>query len=110
MNVTNPVHPDAQLIEEIAAERLAALSEPQRAAVRALAGEDLSRVLVTVRALAPTWAKVPADTAPRRSMPRELAAGEVVTTSPLDVYRDLAATNPVLAARYALANDVFRGG
>lgn len=98
--------PAAKMIGTLAAERMASLTEPQRAAVRAVAGDDPVRQLETVRALAPTWTVQPRDTALAPSAPRE---GRAVTEAdPRATYESLIQTNPVLAARYALANGVFQ--
>lgn len=95
--------------------QLSSLSDTQRAAVLSIAGDDAAKQLQTIAALATTWAASPAtpaaappaivaDTAPANSAPQQLI------TSPPDhkaVYAELKKTNPVIAARYAMAHGVF---
>lgn len=97
--------------------KLASLTESQRAAVVALAGEDAAKQIDAIEKLSPTWAPSPApapaapapapkpaDTAPAPSAPKDGPS-----TSPPDpkaVYAELKKTNPVIAARYAAAHGV----
>lgn len=95
--------------------QLSALSESQRAAVLSIAGDDAAKQLQAIAALATTWAAPSAapaaapaaavvDTAPANSAPQQLI------TSPPDhkaVYAELKKSNPVVAARYAMAHGVF---
>lgn len=94
--------------------QLAGLSETQRAAVTSVAGEDPAAQLKAIEALTPTWKAAaapvatsptaPADTAPRPNAP------SAPTTSPPDpkaIHAELAKTNPIIAARYALAHGLF---
>ncbi len=96
--------------------QLSALTEDQRNAVAALAGEDPAKQLKTIEALRPTWAgaaasaatveKTPKDTAPAPAAPKD---GN--TSTPPDakaIYEDLLKTNPIVASRYALENGVFK--
>jgi hypothetical protein len=88
--------------------QMSALSDEQRAAVKAIAGDDPGEQLRAVTALAPTW-KVqsaqpvaPATTSPPPAAPPGTSAG-----SPPDhkaVHQRLLETNPIAAARYAEAN------
>jgi len=110
----------AKAIGAFAKAKMAGLTDAQRAAVTAVAGEDATKQLATIEALAPTWAAPaasaatapaapaaparPADTAPAPSAP-----SDGVGASPPDpkaVYAELKKTNPVIAARYAIANGV----
>lgn len=108
----------AEALGTYAKAQMATLSAEQRAAVTALAGEDAAKQLKAIEALTPTWkaagspaasttAVTPApvaDTAPRANAPN------APTTSPPDpkaIHAELQKTNPVIAARYALANGVF---
>lgn len=96
------------------------LTDAQRAAVLALAPDDPAAQLRALEALRPTWASPasappavaapptatpPADTSAGRSAPNDGAA-----TSPPDhkaIHAELEKTNPVAAARYAVAHGVF---
>lgn len=110
----------AEALGVYAKAQLAGLTEVQRSAVTAIAGEDPAKQLKTIEQLRPTWGAAPAaptqapaapapppkpaDTAPAPSAPKDGPA-----TSPPDpkaVYAELKKTNPVIAARYALANGV----
>jgi hypothetical protein len=102
--------------------QLASLTDAQREAVAAIAGEDPVKQLKAIEALAPTWKAAagtpatpstpaapgtpkPNDTAPGQSAPNDSNAN----TSPPDpkaIYAELKKTNPFIAARYALANGV----
>jgi hypothetical protein len=88
--------------------RMATLTDAQRSAVVAVAGDDPARQLKTIEALAATWTATtaPRDSAPGPSMPRD---GAVVGSAPTsrETFEQLRASNPVLAARYAFANGVF---
>lgn len=100
----------AKTLGTYAKSKLASLTETQRNAVIAIAGEDASKQLSAIETLSPTWAapapatKV-ADTAPAPGAPKDNTA-----VSPPDhkaVHAELLKTNPIIAARYALANGVF---
>jgi len=91
---------------------LATLTDQQRAAVKALAGDDVAKVTNTIAMLRPTWAAAPADpaqppaapaatppadTAPGRTAPSDNAAGD-----PPDLhaqYVALKSTDPFAASR-----------
>lgn len=98
-----------------AKDELSKLSEAQRNAVVAVAGEDPARQLSTITALRSTWTSAaapaapadtgPKDTAPAPSMPKD--GGNAPPPDVKAVYAELKKTNPVLAARYAFANGVF---
>lgn len=101
----------------LAKDQLAALTEEQRTAVAAVAGDDPALQLKTISALRPTWASAaapaataqpaaPKDTATAPSAPKD----GVTTQSPPDLkamHADYQKTNPVFAARFALANGLF---
>jgi hypothetical protein len=90
------------------------LSDEQRAAVTAIAGDDAAKQLKAIEALAPTWKSAPttetkttkpADTALAATAPKETTTN----TSPPDpkaIYAELKKTNFVIAARYAQANNI----
>lgn len=101
----------AQALDAYAKSQMGALTEAQRNAVAAVAGEDPAKQLKTIDALRPTWASAPAappppkDTAPAPAAPKEGAS-----SAPPDakaIYEELKTNNPVLASRYALANGIF---
>jgi len=91
---------------------LATLTDQQREAVKALAGDDVAKVSNAIAVLAPTWAaapanpaqppaapaaKPPADTAPGRTAPSDTTAGD-----PPDLhaqYVALKSTDPFAASR-----------
>lgn len=90
--------------------QMSALTEAQKAAVMAVAGDDPAQQIKTIEALRPTWtgAETPklADTGPAMGAPS--GAGNVA--QPFDVkafHAELNEINPILAARYAIANGVF---
>lgn len=107
----------AEALGAYAKSQMGALTEAQRNAVAAVAGEDPAKQLKTIEALRPTWASAaapaapaapppPKDTAPAPAAPKEGA----VTSTPPDakaIHEELQKTNPVLAARYALQNGLF---
>ncbi len=107
----------AEALGAYAKSQMGALTEAQRNAVAAVAGEDPAKQLKTIEALRPTWASAaapaapaapppPKDTAPAPAAPKEGAA----TSTPPDakaIHEELQKTNPVLAARYALQNGLF---
>lgn len=109
----------AEAVALIAKDRMAALTDAQKNAVTALAGDDAAKQLKAIDTLAPTWkAEAPAaatatpatqtktvDTAPAPSAPNGAAP-----TSPPDpkaVYEELRKSNPIIAARYAEANGLL---
>jgi hypothetical protein len=86
------------------------LTDAQRNAVAAVAGDDPALQLKTIEALRPTWASeaapaAVADSAPAPAMPKDGAAS--APPDPKTIFVELKKTNPVLAARYAFANGVF---
>lgn len=106
----------AEALSIYAKSQLSALTEAQRSAVAAVAGDDPAKQLKTIEALRPTWASVtaaapviaekPKDTAPAPAAPKS----EGTASSPPDskaIHAELKKTNPVLAARFALANGLF---
>jgi hypothetical protein len=106
----------SEALKAYATSQLAGLSDAQKAAVAAVAGDDPAKQLKTIEALRPTWAGVAApaapastetktaDTAPGRMMPKE--GGGTSPADPKAVYAELKKTNPILAARYASENGV----
>lgn len=106
----------AEALGAYAKTRLGALSEAQRNAVQAVAGDDPAKQLKTIEALSPTWASAaapaaptaqaaPKDTAPAPSAPKD--SGNASPPDPKAVYDELAKTNPILAARYRAHNSLY---
>lgn len=115
-------------IATYATAQLATLTEPQKAAVTAIAGDDPAKQLTAIEALRPTWAVAPAPVAPAGTPPATPAGAAPATpavpptdtapgqtapkqnsTSPADpkaVYAEIKKTNPVVAARYALVHGI----
>jgi hypothetical protein len=90
-----------------AAVEIAALAEPQQAAVRAVAGDDPQAQLTTIEAMRPTWAATaaapvpaPASTTAAAPAPAEAPAG--ASTNHLATYEALQTSNPMQAAYYRL--------
>jgi len=86
---------------------LAKLTDEQRAAVTAIAGDDKARALATVEALRPTWAKAaPAAPAPPPPPANTAAAGaaptgaNVPTVNHKATWEALKSANPIAAAQY----------
>jgi hypothetical protein len=86
---------------------LAKLTEEQRAAVAAIAGDDKARALATVEALRPTWVKAaPAAPPPTPPAANTAAAGAAPTGAPVPTvnyratWEALKAANPIQAAQY----------
>lgn len=99
-----------EALSAYAKSQMAALSDAQKAAVAALAGEDAAKQLKAIEALKPTWAGAAApaatavetkiaDTAPGRNLPKEGSGGPAPDHK--SVWVELQKTNPVYAARYA---------
>lgn len=105
----------AAALDAYAKSQMGALTEAQRNAVAAVAGEDPAKQLKTIEALKPTWAGAAAPAAPvelpvRDTAPAPAAPKDGAPAPPLDAkafYEELKITNPVLASRYALANGLF---
>lgn len=106
----------AEALSAYAKGQMGALTEEQRNAVAAVAGNDPAKQLKTIEALKPTWvsAAVPAapaaapppkDTAPAPAAPKDGAPS--ASPDVKAIYEELQKTNPILASRYALANGVF---
>jgi translation initiation factor IF-2 len=105
-----------QVIAKHADAELAKLTDEQRAAVLAIAGDDKARALSTVEALRPTWVKAapaapappppPANTAAATAAP---TGGLVPTVNHKATWEALKATNPMYAAQYLRAHsaDIF---
>lgn len=93
---------------------LSKLSEAQRAAVTAIAGDDKARALATIDALRPTWAAAPAaPTAASAPIPAPANTSQVpapkAATASAGVdhkatYEAMRTTNPVKAAQYLAAH------
>ncbi len=96
---------------------LATLTEPQRAAVAKLAGDDPAKTLSAIDTLKPTWAAAAVPVTPTPATPAPVAPAPVppattspppnapggVTTSPPDrkaEYASLKKSNPIAAAHY----------
>lgn len=111
----------AATIARYAEAELRKLSEPQRAAVIAIAGDDKARALDVIEQLRPTWAGEPAQSAqasaalpaalpatpaaasaPGRTAPP--AAGTSSEVNPRAHWQSLRASNPFAAAAYLSAN------
>lgn len=105
----------AQLREAVATQAkdaLAGLTETQRAAVVAVAGESPAAQIKTIAALRPTWAAATAPAspatpaaapAPATTTPPNAAPAPASTSSPTDhkaAYESLKARNPIAAAQY----------
>lgn len=106
----------AEALNAYAKGQMGALTEAQRNAVTAVAGNDPAKQLKTIEALKPTWADaaVPAAPAapatPKDTAPAPAAPKDGSPSGPPDVkaiYEELQKSNPILASRYALANGVF---
>lgn len=103
-------------LERYADSELAKLTEPQRAAVTAIIGDDKTRALDVIVELRPTWAsgtsadakaapvaaETPKQTAPGRIAPTEATTSSVA--SKLAEYTRLKDTNPFAASNYLAAN------
>lgn len=99
-----------------AASAMAGLTDEQREAVKAIAGDDPAAQNKTIRAMAKTWAKpatpatpatpaatTQAVTPPATTAPAAGSAPAQVTTPPTDhkaIYKDLEKRNPAQAANY----------
>jgi hypothetical protein len=88
------------------------LTDVQRDAVKAAAGDDPTAQLKMITALRPTWggaaapaAPVTQDTAPGRTAPKD--GGPTPPPDPKAVYESLKTSNPIVAARYALENGLI---
>lgn len=106
----------AAALSSYAKTQMGALTEAQRNAVTALAGDDAAKQLKAIEALSPTWASAaapaaavtetkPKDTAPAPAAPKDGAPSAQPDAKA--TYEELKKTNPVIAARFALANGVF---
>lgn len=105
----------AEALGAYAKAQMGGLTDAQRAAVSGIAGDDPAKQLKTIEALRPTWASAaapaavadqrPKDTALAPAMPRDGAQGSPPDTK--TIHEELLKSNPILAARYALANGVF---
>lgn len=114
-------HAAAQaVIKEHAERQLVGLTEEQRAAVKAIAGDDAALTLRTISSMLPTWAKIEADKAAADAAAKAAEAAKAKPTgdtvpapgappgvtpqSPPNhraIYADLKNKNPFAAARYA---------
>lgn len=106
----------AAALDAYAKSQMGALTEAQRNAVAAVAGEDPAKQLKTIEALKPTWAGAAAPAAPATPPPVKdtalapAAPKDGAPSAPPDakaIHESLLQTNPVLAARYALSNGIF---
>lgn len=103
----------SETVSEYATRELGGLSEEQKAAVTAIAGEDPALQLKAIAALQPTWVKatetakpVPAkaiDTAPPANAPAPTATSE---TNHRAQYEALRKSNPFAAAAYGTMHSV----
>lgn len=87
---------------------MSGLTESQRNAVAAVAGDDPSKVIATVAALRPTWASHPATTT-TAAAPAAQPAPEKPTQKPDNAakYRSLQTSNPFAAAAFLLKDSSF---
>lgn len=103
------------IASEHAGRMMAVLTDEQKAAVVAIAGDDPAAQLRTIGALAPTWAKqaapttdaAPAAPKPATTAPAAAAPAAVSPGSPPDhksTYSQLRHSNPFEAAAYGLAH------
>ncbi len=107
-----------EAVGEFANLQMAGLSDDQKAAVSAIAGDDAALQLKAIAALTPTWAK-PAqakaeapkavDTAPPANAPSQASTSD---TNHKAQYESLKKLNPFAAAAYGLAHsgEVFGNG
>lgn len=95
-------------VKQLAEREMGSLTEAQKAAVSAIAGDDHNKILTAITQLRPTWAAAapaasppaPAphgDTAPPRDAPSETTAGPVDHKA---TYERLRAEHPFAAERY----------
>lgn len=104
----------SERLSKYADAELSKLTENQRAAVEAIAGEDKTRVLETIEALRPTWSTkpkdeleaakpkpAPANTGSNGAAPPEVSATKVDHKA---TYEALKQTNEYQAKRYYLAH------
>lgn len=89
---------------------LAKLTEEQRAAVTAIAGDDKARALATVEALRPTWVKAAPAAAPPPPPANTASAGaaptgaNVPTVNHKATWEAIRARNPIAGAQYLEAH------
>ena len=106
----------AEALSAYAKSQMGALTEEQRNAVAAVAGNDPAKQLKIIDALKPTWASAavpaapaapppPKDTAPAPAAPKDGSPSDPPDAKA--IYEELQKSNPVLASRYAFANGVF---
>ncbi len=92
--------------------QLASLTDAQRNAVAAVAGDDPAKQLLTIEALRPTWASAAApaatvkDTAPVVAGPKD-AGSQISPPDNKAAHAEMHTTNPVVAARFAIENRLF---
>lgn len=97
-----------QVIGSLATARMASLTEDQRNAVAAIAGDDPVSQIDAIEKLTPTWSRKPApvvqaaiaDTAPSKGQPEPVTT--TVTNTHHAEWQALKAKNPILADRYML--------
>jgi hypothetical protein len=105
----------AEALGAHAKSQMSALTEAQRNAVAVVAGDDPAKQLKTIEALKSTWtsaaapaasaAPPPRDTAPAPSAPKD--GGTSAPPDPKAIHAELQKSNPILAARFAMANGLF---
>lgn len=100
----------------LAKSQMGALTDAQKNAVLTVAGDDPAKQIRTIDALRSTWAGAaapaatavsapPTDTAPAPAAPKDGAVAPPPDAKA--VHEELKKTNPVLAARFAIANGLF---
>ena len=99
----------AAITTEHAARQMVGLTEPQRAAVKAIAGEDAAEQLRAIGALTPTWAAAGAPVVPTAAPTTVPATGAPSGTLPVPQtaaaqYEALAKVNPFAAASFGASH------
>lgn len=103
-------------VSSYAKAQLAGLTDNQKAAVAAIAGEDGAAQLKAIEALRPTWATstsavpiVPAakETLPAPNAPKVSGSSSGGEIDHKAIYAELEKSNPVIAARYAITHGIF---
>jgi hypothetical protein len=100
-----------QALKAFADEQMKSLSDAQRAAVIDLAGDEPAKQIKALTTLRPTWAAPAApetvtNTAPPPGAPKPVGTNAAQSTD-MDTYKSLKEINPILAARFAIANNIF---
>lgn len=106
----------ADALGAYAKSQMGSLTDAQREAVAAVAGDDPAKQLKTIEALKPTWASAAAPAAPAPApKPKDTAVAVAMPkdgapAGPPDAkaqFEEMKAANPIVAARFALQNGLF---